>query len=457
MTPVKRTGFTAKQSRRTSRKMEASQIGTHYARRAAHASPNRRAAYARRKTRTSTAKRVAILVGIVALLAVIAVVVGSLVFLGTASSRLSLGSDDAAGALVSPAEGEPYYTLLAADLDDTDDAHGFSADAIVLARVDAASKALTLVSVPSNARVSMSDGNAHPLSEAVSVKGDAELISAVSTFADVDIAHYARTDAAGITAIVDRLGGVDVSIPEEVDDPRAGIVYIPAGDRTLSSSEALTFLRARNYTNGAETQGAYQCAFIASAAEDLLASSGPGVVAALDAVAGHVKCDLDANGVLSLTSPLSGVTAASVVTCRIPGYETVEGGEPYFTMSSSAWKDMLASIEGGADPSGSDDGTVAVDPASFEITVRNGGGVTGAGAKATDVLTAAGFNVVETGNTNTYAYDETLVVYADSANADRAQAVVNALGAGRAIASNGFYTFETEILVVIGRDWMPIV
>lgn len=455
MSPIKRKGFTAKQSRRTSRKMESSQIGTHYARRPTRAAQRNATGFSMAAQRTSTLKRVLILAAIVVVLVAVAAFVGSTVFFATSSSKLSLGSDDVRAALVEPDEGEPYFTLLAADLDASDDASGFSADALVLARIDAANKAVTLVSVPSHARVSLSDGDAHPLSEAVSVGGDDELVSAVSSFSDVSIAHYARTDASGISSIVEYLGGVSVNLTEEVDDPTAGSDYLPAGEQTLTGSQALTFLRASNFSQGTITQGENQCRLVAAVAEQLLAQSGPAQIAALDAVAGHVRCDLDANGAISLASPLSGLSADSVHIGHIPGYETADGDDAYFTISSSAWEDMLAVIEEGGDPSAADPSVSAVNPGSFTITVRNGSGVTGGASELADTLTAAGFNVAETGNANSYVYTETLVVYDDDDFEDEAEAVVAALGFGRAIPAAGFYTFDTDILVMLGKDFAP--
>lgn len=456
MAPVKRKGFTAKQSRRTSRKMESSQIGTHYVRSAPRARQQRnQVGFSMQAQRVSTAKRIALLVAIVVVLALIGFGVGSTVFFATSSSRLSLGSDDVSSALVSPEEGEPYYALLAADLDSSDDADGFSADALVLAYVDAGNGSTALVSVPSNATVSLSDGDAHPLSEAVAVGGDDELVSAVSSLTDVDIAHYARTDANGIVDIADYLGGVTVNVTEEVDDPAAGRDVLYTGEQSLTGSQALTFLRSSNFSEGAVTQGRNQCAFVAAVAQQLLAQSGPSQIAALDAVAGSVRCDLDANAAISLVSPLAGYDASSVVIARVPGYVSADGDVQSFIVSSASWDEMRESIEAGGDPSADDPAVAAVNPGSFSITVRNGSGVTGGASELADTLTAAGFNVTETGNANSYVYTETLVVYQDDDFADEAEAVVSALGFGRAIPSAGFYTFETDILVVLGTDFAP--
>ena len=96
-----------------------------------------------------------------------------------------------------------------------------------------------------------------------------------------------------------------------------------------------------------------------------------------------------------------------------------------------------------------------VDPASFTITVRNGSGVTGGASQIANALTEQGFNVTETGNTDSFAYNETLVVYKDEAFLPAAQTVIAALSAGRAVNGGDFYTFDTDVLVVLGQDWKP--
>lgn len=436
--------------------MQASQIGTHYARRATRTTTRRPRQFTiAAAPRTSVVKHIAVVVALVAVLVAVAVGVGSAVFFGSASSRLSLGSDEVRAALTSPQAGEAYYALFAADLNASDDDAGFSADAVVLARIDAASQALTLVSVPSNMQVSMNDGKAHALSDAVSVGGDAELVSCVSTFADVPIAHYARTDANGIEAIAERLGGVEVAIAEEVDDPSAGTDYIPSGNQTLSGQQALTFLRAKNFDDGVAAQGKNQCAFLAAVAERLLAADGPALLGMLDSVAGSVRCDLDANAAVSLVSPLSGLSADSVYVGCVPGYESTDNGVTSFIASSNSWTEMMETVDSGGDPSAEDPAVAAVDPNSFTITVRNGSGITGGATQLADTLGALGFDVAETGNADSYVYTETLVVYDDDDMQAKAESVVAALGYGRAIASNGFYEFDTDVLVMLGSDFAP--
>ena len=107
---------------------------------------------------------------------------------------------------------------------------------------------------------------------------------------------------------------------------------------------------------------------------------------------------------------------------------------------------------------GADTGTqtVNVDPASFTITVRNGAGITGAASQMADQLRAGGFNVADIGNTDSPVYDETLVIYKDPAFEQAAQSVASALTSGRVVNGGDYYTFDTDVLVVLGADWKPL-
>ena len=39
---------------------------------------------------------------------------------------------------------------------------------------------------------------------------------------------------------------------------------------------------------------------------------------------------------------------------------------------------------------------------------------------------------------------------------EQAEEVVRALGTGRAIVGAGYYEYETDVLVIIGKDWKPV-
>lgn len=369
---------------------------------------------------------------------------------------MGLGDSDAKAALTAPKEGA-WYALLAADLGAataTQEQEG--PDALVLARVDASSRAVTLVSIPANLQVTLKDGKVHPLREAAA-QGDAALVSAVAGFAGVDIAHYAKADAAGIASLVDHLGGVEVDVAQEVDDPAAGDTYLAPGVQTLDGNAAVTFLRARNFANGIDDQAQNQRAFLASLAARMLEDGGALAFALqLDAVGGSFSTDVPAVDALKLAGALGGIDAASVQGALVPGYESTRDGATRYVASSDAWAGMMELVDAGQPPVVDEDAYAQVDRGSFKLEVRNGAGITGGAAQVGEILAADGFNVAGTGNADSSEFPETLVVYDGEEHKEQAEEVVRALGTGRAIVGAGYYEYETDVLVIIGKDWKPV-
>lgn len=491
-------GFTAAQSKLTSRRMQSATIGTHVSRRTrtpgrganaeavgfSNSRRSRRAArgvvdhvtprtasgessqaYSRRVSRRRfteeiqhKARRRRVGVGVAVVLAVLLAAggVGAVAFLGSVDGKLSLEGSNASEALVAQAVAEPYYLLCAASLGSAQGASGPEDDAYLLVRVDEAARTLTAVALPSNVQVRLSDGQEHPLYDAAALGGDAALVEAVASFAGVDIAHFARTDAQGIVHLVDAVGGVLVQVAEEVDDPAAGDVYVAAGEQALDGAAALTLLRASNYAGGAESQAENRVAFFFSLANKLVEVHGWDLLVRLDQTAGDVQTDWKALDVVALADALRG-PAATYAVC-VPGYESERDGVAVFVASDDDWTAMMDRVRAGEDPNPPEADAPVVDPAGFTVAVRNGTDVTGSAARMAETLASQGFQVVETGNMGDYTtYPETLVVYRDTAHAQAAEAVAAALDVGRVVNGGAYYAFEADVLVVVGTDYQPIV
>lgn len=299
MVNKRKQGLTQARAKLTSHRMRSATVGTHVPRRSSRhmngeavgfSSPRKRkraargivetilpvtssgessSQYARRVSRREFAQdiqrkariRRIVAIAVCLLVAVaVAAAVGVATFFGSLDAKLGLKDSDAASALVAPkADAKAFYTVVSADLDAPGSANATDGpDAIALVRVDEETRAVTVVSIPPTLQVSLKDGKKHPLREASTQEGDAALVSAVADFAGVNVAHYVKTDAESIVRLVDVLGGVEVNVAEEVDDPNAGDAYLPAGAQTLDGAQALTFLRASNFSNGLEVQAANQ-------------------------------------------------------------------------------------------------------------------------------------------------------------------------------------------------------
>ncbi|WP_302392051.1 LCP family protein [Eggerthella sinensis] len=495
MVNKRKQGFTQTRSKLTSRRMRTATVGTHVPRRSSRymngesmgfSSPRKQkrasrgivdtilpttasgessSQYARRVSRReftqdiqrkARIRRILVLAVCLVVVACVAVGVGVATFFGSLDGKLALKNSDASSALIAPkTDAKAYYTLVSADLDLPGSASAQDGpDAFALVRVDQASRTVTVVSIPPTLQVSLKDGKTHPLRDAQTQEGDASLITAVSNFAGVDVAHYVKTDAEGIAKLVDALGGIEVNVAEEVDDPNAGDAYLPAGTQVLDGAKTLTLLRASNFADGLDVQTANQRAVLTALSLRLLGDGSLGFLTTLDGVAGAFQTDLSATAALSIADAMRGMDASTVYGALVPGYETTRDDVTTYVASTDGWKSMMELVESGAEPV-VEQAVNQVDPGSFTITVRNGSGVTGGANQIADTLKDRGFDVTETGNTDTYAYDETLVVYNDDAFKDAAETVVSTLGMGRTVAGAGFYTFDTDVLVVLGKDWKP--
>ncbi len=105
-----------------------------------------------------------------------------------------------------------------------------------------------------------------------------------------------------------------------------------------------------------------------------------------------------------------------------------------------------------ADPAGTPAAAPAKKPAQVTVTVRNGSGISGAAKQAAAILKAQGFRAPSVGNTNQNVYQKTMIVYkTDSAPAQLVGTYMPR--ATKLVASRGMYTFTTDVLVIVGKDW----
>lgn len=488
-----------RQSKRVSREMQESTIGSHVAR---SSTPTRRAGVSSVNARTSrrashgqvetlqpvTAsgesvsahrqrtqrreyvdavqhrerrKRVGLGIVIAVVIIAIAVAAGFLAFRGTVGSEMALRDSDASQALVSVKSGEPYYALITAELGAVaQPLEHEGPDVLLLARLDREKKSLAIVGIPAGLQVSTDTGT-HRVAD-LAAKGDAALIEAVAGFAKVDISHYVKVGKGGVEGIVDALGGVEVNVDQVIDDPHAGDVYIPAGTYTLNGSSALTYLRADNLRLGVTDQLQHQVDFGALVLAKIF-SGEVNFATLIDSIDTYFQTDMNLADLEEVQSILSGVTANDIVKTVLPGYLTevtgvVSTNDALFVGSADDLAKIIASLEQGEVPDVTSSSDVqAAAPGSFSLEVQNGTNISGAAALTADSLAAAGFNVVKVGNAEQPVYDETLVVYKGPEGPSRAKAVINTLGIGRAVSGDIYYSFEPDVLVIIGTDYKPFV
>ncbi|PKQ09996.1 MAG: hypothetical protein CVT69_02000, partial [Actinobacteria bacterium HGW-Actinobacteria-9] len=268
----------------------------------------------------------------------------------------------------------------------------------------------------------------------------------------VPVAHYVEVDFAGFQELVDALGGVRVDVPVQIKDPNVGSGVIPAGPHKLNGNQALMLVRSRAFPTGDIQRIANQQVFLKALAKEVLAVRDPlRLRAVLSAAAETVTSDMSVTEMIDLGVGLKGMNPDDLETVSVPGEPGYIGGGSYIIHDPEAFAAMMARIDAG-EPAIAAQDPKAVVPAEVRVLVHNGAGVDGVASAAAAVLSEAGFDVTGTGNAPTFEYDKTLVVYSGTSPA-MAQAVLEELGRGELSPVNGQYSFEGDVLVIVGSDW----
>lgn len=126
----------------------------------------------------------------------------------------------------------------------TGDAGGNRTDTIMLLHVSSAGDPTTLVSIPRDSYLPIPGNGENKVNAAYSLGGAALLTQTVEQATGVRIDHYAEVGFGGFAGVVDAVGGVDLCVPETINDPLAGL-DVQAGCQTLDGATALGYVRTR--------------------------------------------------------------------------------------------------------------------------------------------------------------------------------------------------------------------
>lgn len=377
------------------------------------------------------------------------------VFKGQVGAKMHLDDPALSEVLVAPdSETGAFYVLVAGEFADSmrenDGPH-----LLTLVRVDPQHKMLSFITLPHNIEMMMADDNYHVLSYAKLLGGNAELVTQVENLTKVEISHFIQLDANDFVSLIDTLGGITVNLAQEADDPDTGHIYIPAGVQTLDGQQALTLVRCDNYSTPLPTRSSVQAQVMETLVRTMLAKSPLGLARALDSVAENIETDMTFDDVWELAKEFGSGENLTVYSSIVPGQITVDPDGTYYSIYRPSLDSMIEAVNEGRSP---DEAAIVsgLTPSLVKITVKNGAGITGGASYLTELLQGEGYQVPETGNAENYVYDETLVVYKDELMRPTADDVLSVIGNGRVIEAGAFYDFDTDILVIIGKDWTPM-
>ncbi len=399
--------------------------------------------------RSDHANRIALVVSVVLVIA-IAFGLGTCAYRNSLTSSMALNNDAVAGQLVSASSDSVTYTLVAGVTGDGTSSEAASFVAVL--RLDPQSGTASLLNIPSNIAVSYNTSSAEEgtmLRDAPHIKDEGELVKQVSSLIGNDINHYVRITDKGFASLVDSLGGLKVNVSQYVDDPTVGTSVLDPGEQVLSGKQALAYVSAKNYATGFAQRATVQNEVFDAFANAIEEKGGLDFAMSADNIASCIKTDLSYDDMSKMAKAFQN---ADFHAATVPGSQTGSGSKTYWSVSSSKASQVYGKFKSGEDMDISVD-TSGVDKSGVSVVVLNGAGADGYSAQAASVLSEAGFSISDTGNAESFVYDETLVIYRSSEDKTAAEAAVQALGVGRAVSAGVYYNLSTNLQVVVGKDW----
>lgn len=116
-------------------------------------------------------------------------------------------------------------------------------DTIMLLHIPRSGQA-QLVSIPRDSYVEVPGFGMDKINAAFAYGGPKLLTQTVEGNTGLHIDHYAEIGMGGLANVVDSVGGVDICVPEPINDPLAGI-DLQEGCQKLEGSDALGYVRTR--------------------------------------------------------------------------------------------------------------------------------------------------------------------------------------------------------------------
>lgn len=282
---------------------------------------------------------------------------------------------------------------------------------------DTEQEELTFLWIPINARIYLEGTGYLRLQDLFEQQQESGVVQALSSLAGVDIAHYFEFSETGLIEYAKN--EANLTLP----------------DSAMSKNKILSALLTKIVGSSSEELNNQTQLFNKYFASDFSESDLNALFVKLQGM------DVDEN-------------------CRfadMPFTTQTDNSVDYAVVESSAWKTMVERVANGMSPvaSAKEIESNKALRATSKVTIWNGAGVTGIAADCVKQIKKLGWSIKSSGNAAQFVYDETLIVYKNDSYKKAAKLLVSDLGQGRAVPSAFRYSFKGDLLVVVGKDYMP--
>ncbi len=209
-------------------------------------------------------------------------------------------------------------------------------DTIILASIDPELNKVALVSIPRDTRIDIEGSTSDKINSANAVGGPDLVVEKVEELVGENIDYYVEMNFEGFQKIIDTIGGVDINVDQRMYKPTEDI-DLKAGQQHLDGSQALAFVRFRDYALGDIDRTKHQQIFLKALGNEMLHAKN---IVKLPALVKVVKENIDTNlhtaDMLKMASWAPGFDSSSIIAQTLPGY-FLDKRDAYGNLVQSYW------------------------------------------------------------------------------------------------------------------------
>ena len=331
---------------------------------------------------------------------------------------------------------------------------GNNTDTIMLIHLSPGRHLVTVMSIPRDTMVPMyqcASGSGYPGQQAdpssyvminslLAGGGPACLWKTVEQQTGIYINHFIGIGLLGFVKVVNDVGGVNVCVPFNVNDPVSGL-DLTAGEHHIDGAQALAFWRTReDIGTGSDLQRIQRDQFMSAQVVKGVLSSGLlsnplRLLSVVTDAAASMTTDsgMTVSDLVGIAESLKNVSSKNVQFITAPNQAwppnpaRVQFAQPQANEVFSAIAHDVTvpkvKVTPSVTPSSGGAQVLTTSPSNVKVKILNGSGVAGIASQAAAGLTSRGFDVTGTGNAASVAYTNSVIEYASTAD----MAAVNTL------------------------------
>lgn len=347
--------------------------------------------------------------------------------------------------------------VLGVDAGNLEDKTGNSpkrSDTMMLIRYIPQTREVYMLSIPRDTRIYF-NGKYMKINAVNAIGGPEKAISTIEEMLNVDINYYVSIDYEGFRECIDAIGGVDVTIEQDMDyDAQDISIHFKAGETVhLNGELAEQFVRWRKnndgtgYAMGDLGRIQTQQGFLLTIADKL---KSPSTIIRLPKVVNtaskYVETNMSPSKMVRYFFKLKGIAKEDIYNETLAGTPEYIGGISYYLWDKEDSKEYLSNFRGNKEKKNED--KVEVDRTKVKVTVLNSTNVNGLAKSYKEKLTALGYNVVKVGN---YSGELSVTQINTDGTKGYGETMLSDLGFG-AVNENGKVEEGSNVVIILGRD-----